>query len=243
MVPNPVNLPAACPDQFSFHKGIQMKKSVCVLFVCLCVFLCGCRNNMALNQKQARLDMGDKSIALMTATISNQVNPDCQMEIISTCITPKPSLKCSIWDMKLETLYNSDKPVYHPKINNEYLMSFKIKEGINTVVLMETGYSIPFLLSGGAILNIYLENQVKPNSVTYWGHLDIVLRKKKDGEKSAGIRPLIDAAIIGYSGGTFDVVVEDRFDEDMKTFKSKYPALTSTTVEKAILPQWTRPVK
>jgi hypothetical protein len=46
---------------------------------------------------------------------------------------------------------------------------------------------------------------------------------------------------IGFSSGTFDVVVEDRFDEDMKLFVSEYPALQNVKVEKTILPRWIRP--
>jgi len=54
---------------------------------------------------------------------------------------------------------------------------------------------------------------------------------------------LIDQAVAGFSTGTFDVVVEDKYDEDMKLFISEYPALQNTKVEKSILPQWIRPEK
>jgi len=49
--------------------------------------------------------------------------------------------------------------------------------------------------------------------------------------------PFIDQSIAGFSSGTFDVVVEDKFDEDMKSFISEYPALKKVKVEKSILPQ------
>ena len=50
-----------------------------------------------------------------------------------------------------------------------------------------------------------------------------------------------DESRTGFSTGTFDVIVEDRFDEDMISFISEYPALQEVKVEKAILPQWKRP--
>jgi len=82
-----------------------------------------------------------------------------------------------------------------------------------------------------------------PNKISYLGHLDVVLRERKnDNEIRAGsVIPLIDQATSGFSTGTFDVVIEDRFDEDMKAFISEYPALQNVIIEKAILPQWIRP--
>jgi hypothetical protein len=52
---------------------------------------------------------------------------------------------------------------------------------------------------------------------------------------------LIDQAIIGASSGTFDVVVEDKFEEDVRLFVSEYPALQKVRIEKSLLPPWTRP--
>ena len=86
--------------------------------------------------------------------------------------------------------------------------------------------------------------EIKSNSITYLGHLDIVMRERKnDSEERAGrIRPLLNQnPVVGTYSGTFDVVVEDKFDEDMKLFISEYPALQKVKVEKSILPQWIRP--
>ena len=44
--------------------------------------------------------------------------------------------------------------------------------------------------------------------------------------------------IVGAYTGTYDVVVEDKFEEDMKLFISEYPALKNVKVDKSILPQW-----
>ena len=87
--------------------------------------------------------------------------------------------------------------------------------------------------------------EIKPNSIIYLGHLDIVLRERKnDSEVRAGnVIPLIDQAAVGAATGTYDVVVEDKFEEDMKLYISEYPALLNIKVEKSILPQWIRPEK
>jgi hypothetical protein len=93
---------------------------------------------------------------------------------------------------------------------------------------------------------------IRPNTVSYLGHIDVVLRKRKtDNEARAGreqlsIGPVFrvemkDASRTGFSTGAFDVAVEDRFDEDMQSFVAEYPVLKKVRVDKAILPQWQRP--
>jgi hypothetical protein len=50
-----------------------------------------------------------------------------------------------------------------------------------------------------------------------------------------------ETVIVGFSAGTFDVAVKDKFDEDMKLFISEYPVLDKAKINKTILPQWKRP--
>lgn len=81
--------------------------------------------------------------------------------------------------------------------------------------------------------------------------MDVVLRKKNnENEKTAGREvinfavasvELKDKSIVGFSAGTIDVFVKDKFDEDMKLFASEYPGLKNARIDKTILPQWKRP--
>ena len=106
---------------------------------------------------------------------------------------------------------------------------------------MLTSYSA-VIIQAVASVPINLITDIKPNAVVYLGHMEVVLRERKsDTEERAALFPLIDAAVAGFSSGTFDVVVEDRFDEDIKLFSSEYHALQNAKIEKSILPQWVRP--
>ena len=137
---------------------------------------------------------------------------------------------------KIKSPYRSEKDGY-----NEYLLSFELEPGSNTFFWIKTKCS-GFLWGAIAPIRLYSEVDIKPNSITYLGHIDAILRKKKSGnEKRAATFPLIDAQIAGYTTGTFDVVVKDRFDEDMKSFISEYPELQNFNIEKSILPKWIRP--
>ena len=61
----------------------------------------------------------------------------------------------------------------------------------------------------------------------------MVNRKRKDGEpRSGGLIPLIDQAVTGYSTGTFDIKISDRYNEDLKVFKESYPFVENYEVKK-----------
>ena len=70
----------------------------------------------------------------------------------------------------------------------------------------------------------------------YIGHVQAVVRERKDGEERAGpVIPLIDQAVVGASGGTFDVTISDAWATDEALFKSTFPALARVSIEKKLL--------
>jgi hypothetical protein len=74
------------------------------------------------------------------------------------------------------------------------------------------------------------------NSVTYIGHIEMINRPRRDGEKrSGGLFPLIDQAASGFYGGTFDVKVTDRSHVDIPSFIERYPELRGVDIKKSIL--------
>jgi hypothetical protein len=129
-------------------------------------------------------------------------------------------------------------------------VSLELEPGIYYIHSVGVVYSAVFTNAGGyAPLNLKIE--ITPNTISYLGHIDVILRKKKtESEKTAGreqvdlgvVRSeLKDKSIVGFSTGTIDVLIEDKFDEEMKLFTSEYPVLQNAKVKKSILPQWIRP--
>ena len=216
-----------------------------LLIFCLVFAMSGCAGNkMALTKGKSDINLKNKSIALLSVRISNQYKPSRQLELLSVVICPQSEPNC-----RHDLLSNPGSP-YKPykrekKHFNEYLLSYELESGTFNIDGFYTTYQIPALISGFGFAKLNLKTEIKPNSISYLGHLDIILREKKsDAEISAGgAIPFIDQYIAGFSSGTFDVVVEDKFDEDMKSFISEYPALQKVKVEKSILPQWIRPEK
>jgi hypothetical protein len=73
----------------------------------------------------------------------------------------------------------------------------------------------------------------------YLGHIDATVVERKDGEFRAGpLIPLIDQAATGFSGGTWDITVSDQFDDDVSAFRKDFPALSSASIERDVLPAW-----
>jgi hypothetical protein len=81
--------------------------------------------------------------------------------------------------------------------------------------------------------------EIKPNTIVYLGHIDATVIERKDGELRAGpVIPLVDQAVTGFSGGTWDISVSDQFDNDVTAFKKDFPALSNASIERDVLPAW-----
>jgi hypothetical protein len=201
----------------------------------------GCAGHkMALTKGQSNIDVTKKSIALLSIKVSNQNVPKCQLDITGAVLCPQ-SETCSRPLPYFHKTENSYKGVVDNF--NEYLLSFELDSGTYNLQWIGARYSIPLLIEAGGKIPLDMKINVIANSISYLGHLDVVLRERKnDKEIRAGsVIPLIDQAAAGFSSGTFDVTVEDKFDEDMKLFISEYPALQKVKVEKSLLPKWIRP--
>ena len=218
-----------------------MKHRFLVMF-CLAFLMSGCAGNMALTKGQTDIDLSNKSIALLTVKISNQYNPKRQVKLKNILICPKSVMNCR---KDISSYPGGHYEIYKKEKNsfNEYLLSFALESGTYNVDGFYTTYNIPMFIAGVGYGELKLETQINPNSVSYLGHLNITLREKTGNtETSAGDSiPPLDQAMPGFASGTFDIVVEDKFDEDMKSFISEYPGLQQVKVEKIILPEWIRP--
>jgi hypothetical protein len=216
-----------------------------LLIFCLVFTMSGCAGNkMAITKGKSDIDLTRKSIALLSVRISNQYKPKRQLELLKAVICPQSETNCK---HDLPSHFESPYKPYKREKNrfNEYLLKYELESGTFNIDGFYTTYRIPMLISGFGFAPLNFKTEIKPNSISYLGHLDIILREKKnDAEiKAGGDTIFLDQSIAGFPSGTFDVVVEDKFDEDMKSFISEYPVLQKVKVEKSILPQWIRPEK
>jgi hypothetical protein len=215
-----------------------------LLIFCLTFVVSSCAgHNMALTKGQSNLDVSKKSMVLLSVKISNQYKPEYQLDIMNTMICPK-SEKCG--HGSFGSVHKSDSSYKIKSVENsfnEYLLSYELESGSFNFQSIGAAYD-QGLISGGGMVPLNFKLDVKPNSIAYLGHLDIVMRERKNNnEERAGriMSPLQQNPVVGAVMATYDVVVEDKFEEDMKLFISQYPALQKVKVEKSIFPQWIRP--
>jgi len=224
-------------------------KLVSIFFVCVGICMSGCAaHHMALTKGQSDVDLKNQSIALLSVKTSNQLSSSFQFDLVGaiicpqseTCSNPRPYLH------KANSPYRREKDRF-----NEYLLSFKLEPGVYNINSLAVVY-VSLLSEAGGYTPIDMRIDIRPNTISYLGHMDVILRERStEDEKRAGREQLVIGPVIrtefkdksrtGFSTGTFDVIVEDKFDEDMIAFISEYPALQKAKVEKAILPQWKRP--
>jgi hypothetical protein len=78
--------------------------------------------------------------------------------------------------------------------------------------------------------------RVPAGKAVYLGRVEAVRRERVGDEpRAGGVLPLVDQAVTGMSGGTFDVRFVDAFDKDLADFKAEFPALKQVTVERALM--------
>ncbi len=206
------------------------------------ILLGGCATvkPMALNDETEVLDLSKESVALFTVKTSNRYKPSYQPHVSSVIVWTNDNRE------KTEK-YGFQVKEPHDKVENqydEYLASISLAPG--KYKLREIfGTSGTFPVRGFFGVPMYTPIELKPNKIVYLGRIEAVIRERKnDGELRAGpVVPLLDQAVTGFAGGTFDINVYDNYDKDIALFKQIYPLLNKYTVEKAVLPQWKKPTE
>jgi len=220
-----------------------------LILVCsLTLAASGCAaHGMALHKGQDRVDPGKGAIALLSIRTSNAYDPTSQIDVIGLIVCPA-STPCS---NPRPYLYKADGPFREEKDRfQEYLLSLALAPGtyvIDSVGLMHQ----TFLTSGGGYTPLKLAVELGPGTVSYLGHMDVVLRRKTSDRELSGGREALELGLVhverkgesgaGFAAGTIDVRIEDRFDEDMRSFVSQIPGLRGLRVQRSVLPPWIRP--
>jgi hypothetical protein len=213
---------------------------LCTSFVIL-AFLSGCatRTKMAFGSDDERLTETSKPIFLMTATLKNSYRTSFQPKLLVVHIE-KPGAKEAadrlnfIMDEKAKIESDS------PDLGSTYLIRMQLDPGQYEIRgLSSQGRSFP--IHGFYFTPLHAPLESSQPGVFYLGHVTATVRERQGNEFKAGPSvPLIDQAIAGASGGTFDVAISDRLSADEAVFRSKFPALNGVEIKKSILPPFDR---
>ncbi len=205
----------------------------------LAALVSGCATNkMAFESEEERVTPASKPIYLMTATLKNAYRTSFQPKA-SLVFIEKPGSKENanfLMDAKAKNETGT------PEAGNTYLLRLPLDQGKYEIRgINAQAMSFPIIAS--YFVPIHLPLEVKSSGVFYLGHLSATLRERQGKEfKAGGTLPLIDQAVGGASGGTFDIEISDRFATDEAMFRAKFPALKGVDIQKAILPPFDRAV-
>ena len=208
--------------------------------LCAAALLTGCatRTPMAFESDSEQVTATSKPIYLMTATLKNTYK-DYQPKMLVVHVE-KPGAKEAadrlnfVLDPKAKAESNAVIP------GNTYYLRMPLDPGKYELVGMSS-IAGGFPIMASFFTPVHSQIDVATPGVYYLGHLNATVRERVGDEFKAGPSiPLVDQAVAGASGGTFDVEIVDLWGEDEGNFRARFPALKGVEVKKAILPPFDR---
>lgn len=204
-------------------------------------FLVGCATptKMAFKNETDVIVSGGKPVFLMTATLKNDYRTYYQPKLFVVHVERNEAKDRSdrinfIMDEKAKLETDT------AESGNSYLLRMELENG-DYVIRGLSGFSGIFPIRGTFFAPLHAEIKSNGSGVFYLGHVTATVRERKEKEFKAGPSiPLVDQAVTGFSGGTFDIEITDQLEKDEPVFKSKFPALRDVNIQKAILPSFDR---
>lgn len=181
-----------------------------------------------------------KSIYLMTTTLKNDYHTSYQPKAIVLHVERGAAAeKADRINYTMDELSRAETGA--AGTGNTYYLRMELEQG-QYVVRSITGMVQSFPIIAGFSAPLHTDLTVSTPGVYYLGHVDATVRERTGNEFKAGPSlPLIDQAVAGASGGTFDIAISDRWARDEAEFKRRFPVLKSATINKAVLPAFDRP--
>jgi hypothetical protein len=200
---------------------------------------CATPTKMAFQDDAERLTEKSKPVFLMTATIKNSYKTSYQPRLLVVNVEKPDATETA--DRLNFTMDDKAKNETDSAITgNSYLLRLELNPGRYEIRGL-TSLVRSFPIYGYFFTPLHSPLEVKESGVYYLGHVNATVRERQENEFKAGPSiPLIDQAVAGASTGTFDVEITDEFATDEAVFRSKFPALAATPIQKAILPGFDR---
>lgn len=220
-----------------------MKKAlVACVSVVLTLLLSGCATPtpMAFRNDADRMTQTSKPVFLMTATLKNTYKTAWQPRLLVVNVE-KPGAKDAA-DRINFTMDDKakEKEADSPGEGNSYLLRMELAAGSYEIRGL-TSLARSFPIIGFFFAPLHSPLEVKEAGVFYLGHVKATVRERQGNELRAGPAiPLIDQAVAGASGGSFDIEISDEFAADEAKFRARFPALAGVPIRKAILPAFDR---
>jgi hypothetical protein len=211
--------------------------SASVLLLCAMLGGCATVTPMAYSEHARPVAPGD-AVLLMTATIGNSYHHSFHPKVIVVNVE-RGAAEVKADRINFRPDDKGELPVDDAGAHT-YLLRMELPPG-DYVIRGLTSMAIVFPVSGIYFTPLHEKVHVAGPGVFYLGHVNAVVRERKGEEFKAGPSiPLIDQALAGASGGTFDVEVSDRWQLDEGLFRAAFPQLGNVEIHQSVLPAFDR---
>ena len=205
------------------------------------VVLSGCatRTPMAYGEGTSPLEHQTKPVYLMAVTLKNNYRKTWQPEMLVVHVE-KPGAKESSERLNFTIDEPGKDETGSDVTGNRYFLRMGLDAGQYDLVGV-TSLNRSFPIIGTFFTPLHSNVEAKSPGVYYLGHVRATVRERQGNEFKAGPSiPLVDQAVVGASGGTFDVEILDELAEDEPAFRKRFPALEGVPIVKALLPPFDR---
>ena len=216
----------------------MLKRLFALTLLAMMFILSGCatRADMAFSKHAKHQTIGDEPIYLMTVSIKNDYHTSFKPELLVINVERDVAVdkvdRIIFWMDDQAVISESDSD----QVPNEYCLRMELAQG-KYVIRGLTSQKMIFPINGFFFAPLHADLEAKGPGVYYLGHVNAFVRERTGEEFRAGpILPLIDQAVAGASGGTFDIEISDKWASDEALFRSKFPQLSKVEIKKAILP-------
>lgn len=200
---------------------------------------CATQTKMAFEDDKQVVAENGNPIYLMTVTVKNAYKPSYQPRLLVANIeNPGATDAAHRFNFKMDE--KSKIETDSLPSGNSYLLRVELAPGQYEIVgLTSLVQSFPFM--GSYFTPIHVPIVAASGGVYYLGHVEATVRERQGNEFKAGPSvPLIDQAVVGASGGTFDVEITNSIATDEALFRTKFPALAKVEIRQSILPAFDR---
>lgn len=174
-------------------------------------------------------------LVLLTATIRNDLAPDYQPDALFVRIQKsQPPEKPELLRFNVlptEVIGKSSRTT-----GKTYFLRFNLDPGSYRILGINISAG-EFPVRGFGFMPIHADFTVPVGGNFYLGNILGVVRQRQGNEYRIGpATPQVDQSVTGLSVGTFDVSVQDRYEQDVLLYRSHYPEIKDRQIEKSILP-------
>lgn len=202
---------------------------------------CATRTNMAFGSDVEQVSDSAAPVYLMAVTLKNVYRPSFQPKMIVAHVE-----RLGAKDAGDRLNFEVDARAmdgWGGDIDGDgetYLLRMRLDAGQYTLVGF-TSFARSFPINALFFTPLHATVEARASGVFYLGHVIATVRERQGDEFKAGPSiPLLDQAIAGASGGTFDVTVIDQLASDERVFRSRFRALEGVPIQKSTLPPFDR---